>query len=194
MSTFPDSVNGRSRIVGLWTQLFGLVLWFGATYGQFLNFDLELAANTHHAGVVVGLGALVSAVVIALALNAPAVFRSATEIRFWYFSSAILVMALVALVFLYRELYYTWTCNGGTGSSLLMGSKATPWLLDFLAKGGIKCTAFEQFPGNSEALYEVGSIWSRYQILASVYIVAWAILSALIISVANSFKVRKSLK
>jgi hypothetical protein len=192
ISLDPEKAEG-SHVGKIWTQLFGLVLWFATTYGQFLNFRLELSATTRHSDVVVGLGALVSAVVIALTLRAPSVFPRTRKIQFWYYSSALLVVAFLALVLLYQELGYLWTCQSSVGPALLKGSVATPRLSEFLAHGGDACSAFEQFPGSSTALYEPSSLWSRYQLLGCVYIFAWVLLAALIISVANCFKMKRGL-
>ncbi len=194
MLVSPDGPAGKRTIIGLWAQLFGISLWFSTTYGQFLYFNLELAMNTGHAVVVVGLGALTSAVVIALSLNAAAVFRTASRVSFWYFSSAILMLLLIALVFLYSELHYLWTCQAELGVSLLKGSTPTPELLAFMNAGNVECGAFSRFPGYAGHLYASGSVWPRYQLLALLYIFAWAVLSALIISVVHCFKIGRQIR
>jgi hypothetical protein len=193
MSTSPDAVSGTSPIATLWTRLFGLVLWFGASYGQFLDFDLEIAANAQNAQRVAGLGALVSAVALALTLNAPNMFKIASRRRFWYFGTIALVIAFAVFFFLYRDLHFIWTCRSDAGISLLKGADPTPWMQAYLAKGGAACAAFEQFPGNTAALYDEASVWRRYQVLSAIYIVTWAILASLIVSVANCFRIRSGL-
>lgn len=174
-------------------QLFGLVLWFGATYGQFLTFKLEISTNTQHSVVIAGLGALVSAVVIALTVRAPSVIPAARTIRFWYIASALLTTILVTLVMLYQQLGYTWTCPAMQGTHLVMGSVPTPELIQFLRSGGKECAAYAQFAGLSESMYEPSSVWPRYQLLGGVYILSWALLAALMISVTNCFQVKQTL-
>jgi len=191
MSNSLNEMAGENgHIAKVWTALFGIVLWFGSTYAQFLHFHFELSATTQYSNTVVGVGALVSAVVIALALNAPTVFRPARKIRFWYLMSAALVLAIVPLVFLFQELSQLWTCQTSAGLSLVKGETPTPWMLDFLKVNRDACAAFDQFPGNESMLYAAGSSWPRFQLLGGVYILSWAALSALIISVANCFKIK----
>ena len=183
----------NAKITKLWIQLFGLVLWFGSSYAQFVSFNLEIATDTNYAKVVVGLGMLVSAVVIGLTIRAPAIFRLAKRERFWYIASAVALLLVILLLFLYQYLFFSWTCPMKNGPTLLIGAVQTPELIEFIRLGNSICSGFEQFPGNSEALFERNSFWFRFETLALIYIITWSMLSVLIVSLAQCFKVRRTI-
>jgi hypothetical protein len=183
----------KGKIVKLWIQLFGLVLWFGTTYAQFLNFDVEIGDDTQYSQIVLGLGALVSAVAIGLTIRAPAVFRIARTARFWYVATILGLLVIVFLIGLYHYLIVSWGCIMPSGRSLLKGSILTSDFSESVRLGANECNEFSNSPGRSDTLYERGSILLRFELIGLVYIIIWAVLSFLIVSVAQSFKVRRNL-
>lgn len=188
----PNNQKPKGKITQLWKNLYGLSLWLGAGIGQFITFNIDTDADLPYSAVVAGLGTLVSAAVIGLALQAPKISRTAATVRFWYKCAVASLIALVVLMFLYIPLKDSWTCKYNDGYFLVMGDHESTFFQDFILahpESTDRCSALKDFTYHPGIMYKDALI-TKFIALALVYVLAWVSLSLLIVSLSNSYQIK----
>ena len=187
-----DPIAATQRV---WKRLFILAAWLIAAASSFLTFPVQLSQGATQGSVIAGFTQTLIASVCGLTLLA-AEGRQISRRR--ALRSGIPLACLIVLItsiLAYVTAQTFWTCRTMDGSHLVMGNKPSMQLEQHLRgpQGEMGCEiAVAQFQGRTFAMYEDHAqiVW-RFLLLAVLYMVAWAALCVLVVTLGLALSDQK---
>jgi len=185
------SVKNRSKAAReVWKELTSLAVWVAASFGSFLTYRVKLSLFSDYETSIVGFAQFLVAAIAGLVFAGVSSRHFAQDRKRCRRIASALLVICVLFFLAFLVLQAIWTCTFAGRFTLVIGHTLTDHAKAHVQRyPGLSCShLIADYAGETERIYVKNELVFRFTVIALMYMLAWSLVAAVVLAIANLFK------